>query len=705
MSGNTGTAISSKWTQYTITHRHEKRAELVCETCHSKKIKCDLQGRRRNGINDCSFCSRSGRDCQPRVPKRRPRRGPTTGGSSHKASNSTDVGADASTGSTASEILPITPRSHDEAAKFSAGSENESFAMMRPDQSYGSGQATARNRSWSSASHSRPEPTVLQLPQDGFQAEPTAQSNEGRQVVRSTESIEAHKGDVDTGFLQVYGRENLEDAQSQALRAFPRRSSANPDLQVSEELLNIFADTYFDDCYAWCPVLDRETLHHDLARSPLLQNSLAVLGSHVRPPILPHEGPGVHYDRARRMFYEDEEPDNLTCLRGILLFNWYAPRSTAMVHRHSSWWWTSIVIRHAQQMAMHRAADQPEFNTPSNRIGRRVWWTAFARERLTALCQSKPPIIDPNDCSVPEPSLDDFPPESRDDTKPVIFIHWVRLCAIVGRVAHMLSHPTAANPSNVADQLKGWVASLPIQVRISLATRYVSNFDKDAYQLHIPYLIAIIVLHLRRIREPGALPLALPPAIFAASCLARIFKGILAKGDTRFLMPITSWYCGVSYITLLAASKDPMLKEAVQADMEIIVLMCDQLRKMWASANVIYLGFERLRAMAENDSRGQSALSSARGSVAPQGNDLAMQRPDETLPGSTSLDWIDYFPFAANETSRTVEVLLDLRQKDTYSTENIAWDPSLLDIRDWSDGLLGYTDFSFENEFLDSWVG
>ncbi|KAF2172702.1 hypothetical protein M409DRAFT_16663 [Zasmidium cellare ATCC 36951] len=601
MSGNT--AISSKWTQYTITHRHEKRAELVCETCHSKKIKCDLQGRRRSGINDCSFCSRSGRDCQPRVPKRRPRRPAAASGSAHKASNSTDVAADVSTTSGASEILPITPRSHDEAAKLSAGSETDSFAMMRGDQRYGSEQATARNRSWSSVSHSRPDQNVLQLPPNGYQLEAT-QSNEGRQVVRSADSIEVHKGDVDTGFVQVYGRELLEDAESQALKAFPRRSSAKPDLQVSEELLNIFADTYFDDCYAWCPVLDRESLHQDLARSPMLQNALALLGSHVRPPILPHEGPAVHYDRARRMFYEDEEPDNLTCLRGILLFNWYAPRSTAMVHRHSSWWWTSIVIRQAQQMAIHRAADSPHFNTAINKIGRRVWWTAFARERLTALCQSKPPIIDPNDCSVPDPSLDDFPLEARNETKPIIFIHWVQICAIIGRVAHMLSHPTTSNPSNVADQLKGWVGSLPIQARISLATRYVSNFDKDAYQLHIPYLIAIIVLHLRRIREPGALPLALPPAIFAASCLARIFKGFLAKGDTRFLMPITSWYCGVSYITLLAASKDPSLKEAVQADMEIIVLMCDQLRKMWASANIIYLGFERLRAMAENDTPG-----------------------------------------------------------------------------------------------------
>ena len=106
------------------------------------------------------------------------------------------------------------------------------------------------------------------------------------------------------------------------------------------------------------------------------------------------------------MFYEDEEPDNLACLRGLLLFYWYAPRSTATVHRHSSWWWTSVVVRHAQQMAMHRAAASLDSSPETSGIGRRVWWTAFARERLTALCQSKPPIIDPGDCNVPDPSLE-----------------------------------------------------------------------------------------------------------------------------------------------------------------------------------------------------------------------------------------------------------------------------------------------------------
>lgn len=38
-------------------------------------------------------------------------------------------------------------------------------------------------------------------------------------------------------------------------------------------------------------VLDRDSLCEDLARSPLLVNALALVGSHVNPSIIPHDAP------------------------------------------------------------------------------------------------------------------------------------------------------------------------------------------------------------------------------------------------------------------------------------------------------------------------------------------------------------------------------------------------------------------------------
>ncbi|KAJ5900647.1 uncharacterized protein N7473_004717 [Penicillium subrubescens] len=49
----------------------------------------------------------------------------------------------------------------------------------------------------------------------------------------------------------------------------------DPNLQQS------FAETYFEYCHPWCPVLDRDSHGEDLMRSPLLVNALALVGSHV----------------------------------------------------------------------------------------------------------------------------------------------------------------------------------------------------------------------------------------------------------------------------------------------------------------------------------------------------------------------------------------------------------------------------------------
>jgi len=192
-----------------------------------------------------------------------------------------------------------------------------------------------------------------------------------------SQHAESFLGDTDTGFLQVYGPEHQSDANTQALHAnIPLEFQDVP----SPDLLQSFAETYFDCCYAFCPVLDKDSLFPDLAQSPLLSNALALVGSHIQPPMIPHAGPATYYDRARKLFYDDGEPQVITALKAVSLFYWWSPRPPSIVHRHSSWWWTSVVIRHGQQMGMHR---EPAPGHPltaeggSMGIRRRIWWTAF----------------------------------------------------------------------------------------------------------------------------------------------------------------------------------------------------------------------------------------------------------------------------------------------------------------------------------------
>lgn len=705
--------VASRWMSYTLDNRHERRAALVCTVCHAKKVKCDLQAQQQNGSLQCSFCSKSGRECQVRSPKRRKR----TSEAPQSTSSRPTLDRDAATQLKTREnnvILPITPpRSHHELLGQSPQNlSNTNAANTAPGRDARAAQPDAEYGSRYSQSFAGQPGSTTGSAWSIHDNRRCSQTTGAHHIATGcSDPSEGLKSDVDTGFQQVYAREMSDDAHDQALKARPSQSHTDTGPQASEALLNIFADTYFEDCYAWCPVLDRETIHEELTASPILQNALAALACHVRPPMLPHDSPAAHYDRARRMFYEDEEPDVLAGLKAILLFYWWAPRSPTMLHRHSSWWWTSVVIRHAQQMSIHRASQAPELNTQRSAAWRRVWWTAFARERLTALCQSKPAIINAADCNIPEPSLEDFPLEVRSQARPLVFIHWVRLCTLIGRIAQLQSRSVEASASPgmsplgaVAEELSAWVANLPPKICINIGSRFISAFDKDAYQLHIPYLASIIVLNLRRVPESGALPLALPPAMFAASCMARLFKDILAKGDMRFLMPITAWYCGVSFIALLAASRDPALQEAAKQDLEIVTLMCDQLRKMWASAQVIYAGFDRLRATAENESQ-LSAHQFAMVPANPLYPDAVGPRSSaDTFPVGSNLDWINYFPFATSETSRTVELLLEMRQTQDSGANAVLCDTSSLDPWDWFNGLVN-AEFTLDNGLFENWAG
>lgn len=194
----------------------------------------------------------------------------------------------------------------------------------------------------------------------------------------------SHAGDVDTGFLQIYGPENEFDAERQEFEASLDTKPNLSDPQ-QQELLQSFAETYFEYCYPWCPVLNRDTLPEELTRSGLLANALATAASHIQPPLVPHEGPASYYKKATGMFYNDEETDMVMTMKAVSLFYWWAPRPPTTAHRHASWWWTSVIIRHAQQMNFHR---EPGPNHPFGHrldlsLRRRIWWTVFVRAHLS----------------------------------------------------------------------------------------------------------------------------------------------------------------------------------------------------------------------------------------------------------------------------------------------------------------------------------
>lgn len=331
-------------------------------------------------------------------------------------------------------------------------------------------------------------------------------------------------------------------------------------------------------------------------------------------------------------------------------------------------------------MGIHR---EPPLHSPLRveldlSIRRRIWWTAFARERLTAICQGRPAIIDPDDCNIQECTLDDF--EDSEKPKGEVFIYWVRLCKVIGRIAKYTSRSpgsTSGFPSSLAQELIEWVNSLPAHLQLPIGTRRTENFNRDVHQLHLPYLTMVIILHLKKSTNPY--PQAYPPAILAASCLTRILKDILARSDTRYLVGITCWYTATAFMALRHASRTENLRKDANEELDILEIMMDQLRKMWPTGDIFHAGFKRLR-----------------GDLPPQGEGVVDNSEQNNLPPVTthstlsldplstgtdeietydggSVKWTSYFPFASAQTSTIAEKLLTpepLSMDDFFTAES-----------------------------------
>ncbi|KAK5202999.1 hypothetical protein LTR96_011112 [Exophiala xenobiotica] len=435
------------------------------------------------------------------------------------------------------------------------------------------------------------------------------------------------------------------------------------------EFRPLFVETYFEYCYTWCPILNESSVFQDLQDSPLLDNAIATLGTNLRPPMLPHEAASTYYDRAYQKFYGNEEPGLMPSLKAIMLFYWWAPQAPSVMNRDSSWWWTSVVIRHAQQAGIHNDySPSPTDAKYDPGLHRRIWWTVFSRERLTAICQGKPCMIDPEDCDIPELSLADFP-DSCDKKKAEVFIYWVRLCTIIGRIAKELrsakpSLRVPAFPTHLARELIGWLRSLPPYLQLPISTSHTLKYDRDVHQLHLSYLAIVVVLHITRPLRSLSAPKALTPAMVAASCIARILKDVLIRSEIRCLMPITCWYSGMAFPALLQGSRTEHLRDDANADLRIITAAIKRLKDIWGTANVYDKGFEKLRTLDKSvnmEDFPNCHMMNER-SVRPMNS-------EESTMGN-GIDWLEYFPFVTAETSPLVAKLLDQQDVDDFQWEH-----------------------------------
>jgi hypothetical protein len=209
-------------------------------------------------------------------------------------------------------------------------------------------------------------------------------------------------------------------------------------------------------------------------------------------------------------------------------------------------------------------------------------------------------------------------------------------------------------------------------------------------------------LHLRKSTQN--LPQAFPPAILAASCIARIMRDVLSRGDTRFLMAITCWYIGTAYIALIQACRIEQFAKEAQDGLDILDHAAEQLQKMWGSADIIRRGFERLRNTHSpgnthtiNHHFGAEGLPTGHGSHSDEGI-LVQHTQHSTSYSEDDFDWTLLFPFVTPSTSRIAGLLLNDQGQGNLQTpadspfREALWSQYQDLIQPFNDGMFDFSD-------------
>ncbi|PPJ49628.1 hypothetical protein CBER1_02195 [Cercospora berteroae] len=208
---------------------------------------------------------------------------------------------------------------------------------------------------------------------------------------------------------------------------------------------------------------------------------------------------------------------------------------------------------------------------------------------------------------------------------------------------------------SLEQELLDWVTSLPNSLALGVNEMFEAKYDREIYQLYLPYLTAVIVLDLHTAESSQDTPRAGPAAVAAASCMARIFRDILARGNTRFLMAITSWYCATAFLALLSARKQSHLTAAANIDIETIRAICGQLQEIWGFSAVIYQGIQRMMAFTEIHNPVDLSVNVQSQISAPQLSGTGSTTDSQNDTSS----WKQYFPFATAKTSEVLRIMLE----------------------------------------------
>ncbi|KAJ6104844.1 hypothetical protein N7523_011164 [Penicillium sp. IBT 18751x] len=355
---------------------------------------------------------------------------------------------------------------------------------------------------------------------------------------------------------------NLSPLELQALHLYG--AFELPGIALRQSLV----DAFFDRCWSWSPVLEFEVTGAEQKSSLVIFQAVLMAGGVMRPRTCSPEMVSTFYRRAKALLDVQYEEDPLVHVAAAVILQWYTPTPVNDISTDVPRFWMTSALAIAHQLGLHR---EPSPNDPERHIRRRIWWSIYTCDCLSAAAEGRPRLINLEDCSVNPPNLEDFPPASH--AAAALFVCYVEICGIVSDLCQVLARRgeiSIVDRERVEARLKAYIQSFPDQLRLYNPGSHDSYrlFNFQAAQLHIHFLTTITILYRPRSLCYPAEENA--PSYVAASLCCEIFEAIHLRELVPFLGTIFSWHILVVAVAQISWSRITGLREKCRAALDTV---------------------------------------------------------------------------------------------------------------------------------------
>lgn len=260
-------------------------------------------------------------------------------------------------------------------------------------------------------------------------------------------------------------------------------------------------ESFFTNIHPYFPIIDEHQFRAQYGNPQdppplILLQSVLLAGAHAshHPRVAQARSTvmAVLFRRAKTLFDMRHENDRLNLIQAALLFSWHIENADSV--SSNSWYWAGVACRIAFGIGMHRNLSRysvGRFPDKDRRLYRRVWWSLFQVEIMSALEHGRPCMIRIEDFDQPLLEMDDLR-DADGVVNPNISYRYcaqkIELCYIALEISRlsspgMMGHAIHGSVQSVNSRLVGWALMNP------------SGTDYESLSLHIFYQTLVIHWH------------------------------------------------------------------------------------------------------------------------------------------------------------------------------------------------------------------